>query len=56
MGTIVNSQRASLNEGLGAASVSTIIRTLVGVYAVVSLKIRLAIEALMEGGTVSYQL
>lgn len=47
MSTIVDGQCASLDESLGAASMSAIIRTFVGVYAVVSLKIGLAIEALM---------
>lgn len=45
--TIVNCQCASLNECLGAPSMGTVIRTLVGVYTIMSLEIRLSIEALM---------
>lgn len=47
VGTIVNGQCASLNERLGAASVCAIVRSLVGVYAEVTLKVGFAIEALM---------
>ena len=47
MSTVMHGQCAALYKSLGATSMSTIIRTLVGVYAVVSLEIGLAIEALM---------
>ena len=47
VGTVMDGQCASLNEGLGATGMSTVIRTLVGVYTIVSLKIRLSIEALI---------
>ena len=46
MCTIVDSQCASLNKCLGAASMGTVIRTFVGMYTIVSLKIRLAVKAL----------
>lgn len=46
-------QGAALDKSLGATSMCTIIRTLVGVYAVVSLKIGLAIEALMGAQSIS---
>ena len=48
VGTVVDSQCASLYKRLGASSVSTVVRAFIGVYAVVSLKIGLAIEALMK--------
>jgi len=47
VGTIMNSQCASLYERLGAASVCAIVRSLVGVYSEVTLEVRFAIEALM---------
>lgn len=47
VGTIVNGQCASLNKGLGAASICAIVRSLVGVYSKVTLEVGFAIEALM---------
>ena len=48
VGTIVNRQCASLNECLGAASMSAIVRSLIGMYSEVTLEVGLAVEALMR--------
>lgn len=48
MGTVMNSQCAALDEGLVAAGVSTIVGSLVGMYSKVTLKIGLAVKALMR--------
>lgn len=48
VGTIVNSQCASLNECLGAASVCAIVRSFIGVYSEVTLEVGFAIEALVR--------
>lgn len=46
VGADVDGQGASLDEGLAAAGCRTRVRALVGVNAVVSLQVRLAVEAL----------
>lgn len=50
----VDRQCAPLNEALHAACVMTRIRSLVGVYSVMSLQIRFPIEALLRGQQIGY--
>jgi hypothetical protein len=48
MGTVVDSQCTSLNKSFGASGMGTVIRTFIGMYAIMSLEIRLAVKALIR--------
>ena len=48
VGTVVDGQCTSLNKSFGASSMGTVIRTFIGMYAIMSLEIRFAVKALIR--------
>lgn len=48
MGTVVHGQCTSLNKSFGASGMGTVIRTFIGMYAIMSLEIGLAVKALIR--------